>query len=203
MKRLGFILVILMLIPSLASAWWSDDWGYKKKITLDVQKLKQDNVTIPASSYALIRLHTGNFSFFADLAEKGKDLRVLAADEQTPLKFYVEKLDPANEMAFIWVKLPEELAKESEPAIWLYYGNQKAVDAQDAAGSFDVNQVLSLPITANEAKDLTAYGNNPTEVTSTFSEGGLIGQAAVFTGSQVIRVPATPSLQMSPAAGWT
>jgi hypothetical protein len=61
MKRCGFLLVVLMLIPSMASAWWNADWGYKKKITLDVQKLKQDGVTVPASAFALIRLHTGNF----------------------------------------------------------------------------------------------------------------------------------------------
>lgn len=203
MKRCGFLLVILMLVPSMASAWWNADWGYKKKITLDVQKLKQDGVTVPASAYALIRLHTGNFTFFADLAEKGKDLRILAADEETPLKFYIEKLDSINEMALIWVKLPADIATAADPAVWLYYGNPTAVDAQDAKGSYDVNQVLSYQFGSAGAKDLTAYGNNPGEVTSTSAEGGLIADAAVFNGSQIIRIPATPSLQMSPATGWT
>ena len=55
MKRIGFLLVILMLVPSLASAWWNEDWGYKKKITLDATKLKQDGLTAPADSFALIR----------------------------------------------------------------------------------------------------------------------------------------------------
>jgi biopolymer transport protein ExbB len=192
-----------MLIPSIASAWWNADWGYKKKITLDVQKLKQDGVTIPASAYALVRLHTGNFAFFADLAEKGKDIRVLAADEETPLKFYIEKLDPVNEMALIWVKLPADLAAAPEPTVWIYYGNPKAVDGQDAPGSFDVNQVLGYAFGAAGAKDLTAYGNHASEMTSTTGENGLIADAAVFNGKQIIRVPATPSLQMSPTAGWT
>ncbi|WP_262963883.1 DUF2341 domain-containing protein [Methylobacter psychrophilus] len=203
MKRCGFLLVILMLIPSIASAWWNADWGYKKKITLDVQKLKQDGVTLPASAFALVRLHTGNFSFFADLAEKGKDIRILAADEETPLKFYIEKIDPVNEMALIWVKLPADAATAAEPVIWIYYGNPKAVDAQDAAGTHDVNQVLSYQFGAMGAKDLTAYANNASEMTSTIGENGLIADAAVFNGSQIIRVPATPSLQMSPTAGWT
>ncbi|MEI6065837.1 MAG: DUF2341 domain-containing protein [Methylococcaceae bacterium] len=192
-----------MLIPSIASAWWNADWGYKKKITIDAQKLKQDGVTVPAAAFALVRLHTGNFAFFADLAEKGKDIRLLAADEETPLKFYIEKLDPVNEMALIWVKLPADLAAAAEPAIWLYYGNPKAVDAQDAAGSFDVNQVLGFGFGQSGAKDLTAYGNNASEMTSTIGDSGLIGDAAVFNGKQIIRVPATPSLQMSPTAGWT
>lgn len=203
MKRCGFLLVVLMLIPSIASAWWNADWGYKKKITLDVQKLKQDGVIVPASAFALVRLHTGNFSFFADLAEKGKDIRILAADEETPLKFYIEKIDPVNEMALIWVKLPADAATAVEPIIWIYYGNPKAVDAQDAAGAHDVNQVLSYQFGAMGAKDLTAYANNASEMTSTIGENGLIADAAVFNGTQIIRVPATPSLQMSPTAGWT
>ena len=203
MKRCGFLLIVLLFIPSIASAWWNADWGYKKIITIDAQKLKQDGVTVPAAAFALVRLHTGNFAFFADLAEKGKDIRVLAADEETPLKFYIEKLDPVNEMALIWVKLPADLAAAAEPAIWLYYGNPKAVDAQDAAGSFDVNQVLGFEFGQSGAKDLTAYGNNASEMTSTMGDSGLIGDAAVFNGKQIIRVPATPSLQMSPTAGWT
>jgi biopolymer transport protein ExbB len=203
MKRCGFLLMILMLIPSMASAWWNADWGYKKKITIDVQKLKQDGMTLPASGYALIRLHTGNFTFFADLAEKGKDIRVLAADEETPLKFYIEKLDAVNEIALIWVKLPADLATATDPALWLYYGNATAVDAQDAKGTYDANQVLSYPFEAAGVKDLTAYGNNPGVITSTIGEGGLIGDAAVFNGSQIIHIPATPSFQMSAETGWT
>lgn len=203
MRRFGFLIVVLMLFPAMASAWWSDDWGYKKKITLDAEKLKADGMAIPASAFALVRLHTGNFTLFADLADKGKDIRVLAADEKTPLKFYIEKLDPINEMAFIWVKLPADMSTAEEPSIWLYYGNTEAVDAQEAAGSYDVNQVLSYQFVDSTAKDLTAYANNPTESSATFSEGGLVADAAVFNGSQIIRVNATPSLQMSPTSGWT
>ncbi len=203
MKRCGFLLLALLLMPSMASAWWNADWGYKKKISLDVQKLQQDGVTVPAAGYALIRLHTGNFGFFADLAEKGKDMRFLAADEETPLKFFVEKIDPINEMALIWVKLPADIATVPEPAIWLYYGNPQAVDAQDAKGTYDVNQVLSYPFGASGVKDFTAYDNNPGTVTSTNGEGGMIADAAVFDGSQIIRIPATPSMQMAAETGWT
>ncbi len=203
MKRLGFLLLILMFIPSIASAWWNPDWGYKKKITFDAPKLKTDGLSIPADSYALIRLHTGNFMFFTELAEKGKDIRILAADEATPLKFYIEKLDAVNELAFIWVKLPADLATAAEPAIWMYFGNPKAVEADDAAGSFGANEILAYEFAQPGIKDLTANANNPADVTATLTEGGLIGEAAAFDGKQFIHVPATASLQMSPALGWT
>ena len=203
MKRIAFLLLILMFVPSIASAWWNPDWSHKKKITIDAPKLKTEGLSIPESSYALVRLHAGNFAFFSELAEKGKDIRILAADEETPLKFYIEKLDVVNEMAFIWVKLPADLATASEPAIWLYYGNPKAVDAQDAPGSFDVNQVMDYKFSQPAVKDLTAYTNHPSDVTATLIEGGIVGEAASFDGSQFIHVPAMPSLQMSPTLGWT
>ena len=202
MKRFSLLLLLLTLAPSIASAWWSDDWGYKKKISLDVKKLQQDGGSVPEDGLALIRLHTGNFTFFSDIAEKGKDIRILANDEKTPLKFYIEKVDPVNEMALIWVKLPKELAKSAEPDMWLYYGNPTAVDGQDAAGSFDLSQVLNYQFETSSVKDLTANANNPSEITAS-NESGLIAGAASFQGNQIIRIPASPSLQMSPATGWT
>ncbi|MDO8846021.1 MAG: DUF2341 domain-containing protein [Methylicorpusculum sp.] len=203
MKRFAFFLILLAFVPTIASAWWNEDWAYKKKINLDTNTLTQSGVTIPDDSYALIRLHTGNFGNFLDLAENGKDIRVLSADEKTPLKFFIEKLDPFNEMAFIWVKLPKDMAGMPEPAIWIYSGNPEAVDGQDAPGSFDVTQMLTYTFSKEGIKDLSANNHHPSEATATIAEGGLIGEGAVFQGSQVIRIPASPSLQMRPEQGWT
>jgi biopolymer transport protein ExbB len=202
MKRFFILLFLLTLLPSIASAWWNEEWGYKKKISLDMPTLQKDGMTIPPDAFALIRLHTGNFTYFLDLADKGKDIRVLAGDELTPLKFYIEKIDTVNEMALIWVKLPKDIATMPEPAVWLYYGNETAVDGQDAPGSFDVSQVLTYQFGKGGVVDLTANANNPSEATATNAEGGMIGEAGVFNGSQIIRVPAKPSLLMAPATGW-
>ncbi len=203
MKRIGFFLLLLMLVPNLANAWWNEEWGFKKKISIDIQKLKQENINIPDGSFGLIRLHTGNFLSFMEVSDKGKDIRLLAGDEKTPLKFFVEKFDPINEMAFIWVKLPKEVVASPEPNIRLYFGNSQAVDAQDAPGSHDVSQVLSYQFSGKAVKDTTANSINPIESTNTYVEGGLIADAAAFQGSQIIRIPASPALSMSPGTGWT
>lgn len=203
MKRLSLLLLLLALMPTLASAWWNDEWSFKKKITLDMAKLKQDGVTVPEGAFALIRLHTGNFLSFAELSDKGKDIRILAGDEVTPLKFYIEKLDPVNEMALVWVKLSKEVTASPEPALWIYFGNAEAVGGGDAPGSYDVSQVLSYQFDAKEVKDMTANANNPSESTASNGEGGLIAGAAVFQGNQIIRIPSKPTLIMSPTAGWT
>lgn len=203
MKRIGFLLLALLMMPTLAQAWWNEDWGYRKKISIDAQKLQQEGVKIGAESLALVRLHTGNFSYFLDLGEKGKDLRFMSSDDKTPLKFYIEKIDPVNEMALIWVKLPKEITADSEPSIWMYYGNPKAVDAQDGPGIFDVGQAVDYHFEADAVKDATAYGNQPATATNTRMEGGAVGDAAAFDGSQSIRIAATPGIQMAVDFGWT
>jgi len=203
MRRFGFLLVALLMMPALAQAWWNDDWGYRKKISIDTQKLQQDGVKIPGDSLALVRLHTGNFGFFADLGEGGKALRFMSGDDLTPLKFYIEKIDAVNEMVLVWVKLPADFAKADESAIWMYYGNPKAVDAQDAAGIFDVAQSVAYHFEAGPVKDSTAYAIQPAAATSTVLEGGAVGDAAAFDGKQSVRIAATPSLQMTTDPGWT
>lgn len=203
MKRIVCLLVALLMTPTLAHAWWNNDWGYRKKITLDAQKLQQDGVKIPAESLALVRLHTGNFGFFADLGENGKDLRFMSSDDKTPLKFYIEKIDPVNEMALIWVKLPKDLATANDPGFWMYYGNQKAVTASEAASIFEVADMLSYHFEGTTVKDATANANQPITATNTVVQGGAIGDAGGFDGNQLVRVAASPSLQMLTTPGWS
>lgn len=203
MKRIVLLVLSLLMLPNLAHAWWNNDWGFRKKITLDVQQLQQSGVKPVAEGLVLVRLHTGNFSFFADLGEKGKDLRFMAADDKTPLKFYIEKIDTVNEMALIWVKLPKDIASSDEPMLWMYYGNPKAVAADEAAGIFDVNQAVAYHFEAGPVKDSTAYGNQPASVTATAVEGGSAGDALLFDGRQALRIASSPTLQMTTDPGWT
>jgi hypothetical protein len=50
---------------------------------------------------------------------------------------------------------------------------------------------------------LTAYKNNPSASTAVISPAGLIGGDAKFTGKESITVPATASLRLIPAQGFT
>lgn len=203
MKRIVLLAWALALLPGLAQAWWNDDWGYRKKITIDAQQLQQQGVKPVAEGLAVIRLHTGNFAYFMDLAEQGRDLRFIAADDKTPLKFYIEKIDPINEMAIIWVKLPNDIANAAEPSVWMYYGNATAVEAGDAGGIFDVAQVVDYHFNADAVVDATAYANQPATANNTRIDGGAIGDAAAFDGSQSLTIAASPAIQMADNFGWT
>src|ERR1035437_9360863 len=107
MKKFASVLLFLCcFLPTLSHAWWSEDWTQRRKITLDTSakgvetKEPLNGVVIP------VRLHSGNFSF-SDAKEDGSDLRFLAGDDKTPLKYQIDSFDSANELALVWVQIPK------------------------------------------------------------------------------------------------
>ena len=67
-----------------------------------------------------------------------KDIRFSAADGQTPLAYYIEKLEgeKGNRIATVWVKVPQ-ITKTVAVPIYLYYGNDQAEDLSNPNATFD------------------------------------------------------------------
>lgn len=197
-------LLVLSVAPGLAFSWWNDDWSSRKQMTLDGGVTGADLKGGVAEFPLLLRLHTGNFSYFAEVQEGGKDIRMMA-DDKTPLKYHIEKFDPANEMALIWVKAPKIRSGVDSDTLWMYYHNDKAQDASDSKGVYDVNQSLVFHFDEQNPTpvDATAYLNNASKSTALADPAGWIGAAAKFSGSSVIEVPASPSLQFDPVKGFS
>jgi biopolymer transport protein ExbB len=207
MNKLHLILLsILLMVSGSANAWWNDDWNFRKQIRLDTTATGADIKTSLNEVPVLVRLHAGNFSYFLDAKPDGSDLRFIAKDDKTPLKFHVEKFDPINSMALIWVKLPTLVATSATESIWMYYGNPEAVATSDKAGSYDVNhaavfhldQVEGDPIT-----DATAYQSVVASNTLQPNSAGLIGQAAILTGEESLVISAAPHLRYLSDNGFT
>lgn len=204
-KPLLLLTYLLTLLPVSAHAWWNDDWSFRKQLTLDTSAAGGDIKGNLDDFPVLVRLHSGNFSYFLDLKKSGDDLRFIAGDDKTPLKYQIEKLDPISDIALIWVKVPKLAGSSNQNKIWMYYGNSSAVAAQDAAGTYDVHQALDYHLDNQKGmpKDQTAYGNQPSQYTAKTVPTGLIGGAAEFAAGQRLEIPASPSLAMKPDAGWT
>ena len=49
---------------------------------------------------------------------------MIAGDDKTPLKFHFEKYDPQNQMAFLWVGVPQLTGGAKTDKIYAYYGNR-------------------------------------------------------------------------------
>lgn len=189
--------LLILLLPSISQAWWNQEWTARKKITLDTSQ-KGAGINEPLTNVpVLVRLHTGNFQF--DQAQvEGHDIRFVAADDKTPLKFSVEQFDGVNQLAWIWVQVPKLDANAATNEIWIYYGNDKAPPASDAK-FYDNAQTLILHFNEQSPgfKDATAYAHAPSINGVTSGATGLVGGSAVFNGASQFSLPAVPSLKVS------
>jgi biopolymer transport protein ExbB len=195
------------LIPALALAasWWNNDWKYRKEISFDLSPTGADVAGTPQDVPVLVRLSLANFSYFNDTKPDASDFRVVASDDKTPLKFHFEKYDPQNQMALLWVRVPQITGGSKTDKIFAYYGNPDAPAAADVPGSYDASQILVLSFTGSSGipTDSTAYKNNPSASTAALTPAAIIGGGAIFAGKESITVPATPSLRLLPNQGFT
>lgn len=199
---LNLVTLGLAVLPAISQAWWNEEWEFRKKISVEVSADGHEEQT-------LLRLHTGNFAYFMDAKADGSDLRFIAEDDKTPLKFYVEKFDQATQMAWVWVKLPDAAGKpdaQGKPAktFFMYYGNKNAVPGQEAPAIYGVNDLVAYTFasTASGVLDNTAYGNHSLSNVDR-SVASVIGGGAKLNGTQSIALPSSPNLALDQAAGWT
>jgi biopolymer transport protein ExbB len=208
MKRsLQWIAFAAAFVPALALAasWWNNDWKYRKEIGFDLSPVGADVAATPQDVPVLVRLSLGNFSYFNDTKPDGADFRMVAGDDKTPLKFHFEKYDPQNQMALLWVRVPQITGGSKTDKIYAYYGNSDAAAAADAPGTYDASQVLVLSFSEGSGLplDSTAYKNNPSASNAVLTPASLIAGGAKFSGKESITVPATSSLRLLPNQGLT
>lgn len=194
-SRLTMLALLLLIVgwPGSAAAWWNDQWNLRKKITIDTASSGAGISDPIGTAPILVRLHVGNFRFSA-AKEDGGDLRFIAADDKTPLKYHVEKYDSLLGEALIWVGVPD-LKPGAKNEIWLYYGNQKAPAAVDAKGTYDPDTVLVYHFAerGGPAQDSTAWANSAQSAIAA-ADGAMIGQGARFDGQTSVTLPGSPSL---------
>lgn len=101
MKSFIALIALVVLLPASAQAWWNTDWTVRKKITLDTQAA---GITAEAASVPLlVRLSSGNFDFLS-ARQDGSDIRFVAQDDATPLKF-------GSSGVFVGISRPEYLGR--------------------------------------------------------------------------------------------
>lgn len=195
---------LLLAIPTAALAWWNDDWSSRKTLTVDAGAGGADIQETLGEVPLLLRLHTGNFGYFAELAENGQDLRFLL-DDKSPLKHQVEKIDAVAELGLVWVKLPSVRGGSATDSFTMYYGNAQAADTTDGKGVYDADQSLAFHFNPDEAlpQDSTAYASHAAASQAAIDPAGWIGAAARFNGQGAITVNAAPALAVDPEKGWT
>ena len=126
------------------------------------------------------------------------------ADDK-PLKHDVEKVDAVNEIALVWVRVPQVRGGVSSDAFWMYYGNGNAPDGSDGKGLYVRPRPWCSTSREGEAlpQDATAYATNAADSKAQPEPAGWIGAAARFNGAGGIAVNATPQLAVNPKTGWS
>lgn len=205
MKRLLLLCAAawVLAVPSLSHAWWNPDWTARKKITLDTSAAGANLAAAATNVPVLVRLHTGNFPF-AEADMDGKDLRFIDGDDKTPLKFHVELFDGVNELALVWVTVPNLVPNANTNTIWVYYGNEKAVPASDGKTTYDGSQTVVVHFADKDAafKDSTAYGHSPAVSGVAYGPTGLADGAGIFNGASRLVWSGQPGLKLS-SGGFT
>ncbi|AJE03238.1 flagellar motor protein MotA [Geobacter pickeringii] len=197
------VAALTMLHAVSAHAWWEKKWEFRKKIAFDLSDkgagIKENLADVPV----LVRLHAGNFDF-TKAKDDGSDLRFMAADDKSPLKFHIEKYDPKQAIALIWVRVPQLAGGGTQDSILLYYGNKGAPAAADAGGTYDTGQVAVFHFGEKEGAphDATAYGNHGADFAGKLGNPAVIGSGATFNGtSDRLVIKRSPSLNF--AKGFT
>lgn len=196
---------LLGLWPGIASAWWNDDWSYRTAVHIDTTPAGAGVLTTQLNVPVLVKLHTGNFQDFFILKQDLSDLRLIAGDDKTPLKFHVESFDMINQFMYLWVKLPQITGSLNTEKFWIYYGNEKAVSASDPQGTYDVNSVMVHHFQSGDEllKDETAYGNRFVTAAGAAEPASIIGSGMRFAGEGGVSLPASTSMDLIPSNGLT
>ena len=186
---------IFIFMCSHASAEWNKDWPNRNKISINTAGVTEPITNAPV----LVRLHSGNFDF-TSVNIDGGDIRFVAADDNTELKFYIEKFDALNELAIIWVQLPSVNAADKDAHFWLYSGNEIAVTSSDSKVVRDVNIIANFHFA--EKTLLTDSSGAVATGKITVQKAGLIGESAVFN-DEPLTLAETPAISASAGFTWS
>lgn len=196
MKKCWLIICLIFALPLMASANWDEAWVNKQKVIINAQ-----TVNALVNNYpVVVRLHSGNFDFTGASLE-GSDIRFVAADDKTELKYFIEKYDAVNELAVIWVVLPKIDPADKDAHIYLYSGNESAPSTSNPKAIYDANTSAAYHF-AEKTLLQDAISGQAASGEVVVQKAALIGEAATLNGS-AITLAANASLKVSTQSGFT
>jgi biopolymer transport protein ExbB len=185
MKIAKALVLMLLVLPGVSQAWWSKDWKERTQITLNTSaagvptQQPVNGLTVP------VRLHSGNFDFLAAKPD-GSDLRVVAGDDKTPLKFWMERYDSINELGILWVQLPSVLPGTDQNILYVYAGNDKASAEAATPAIFDTATTAVFHFSEKDGIASDQTGAIKATAVVPLELNGLIGQSAHPGGTAIV-----------------
>jgi hypothetical protein len=167
---LGMVYASLNLIKPASAAWYSDSWGFRKKLVIDHTKVSGDQTNFPIlvslTDIGLTKAQsTGNDILFTDSTGSG-----------TKLDHEIEKFDKNSGTLVAWVRIPS-LSSTTDSTIYMYYGNSSAPSQQNKTGVWDSNYVAVYHLSETSGHHL-----NSTSTTSIDSTTEVVTQQGTAAG---------------------
>ena len=162
-------------------------WEHARKLYLNTSgsgaNIQEDVYNFPV----LIRLTKNNFDF-SQAKSDGSDLRFSKTDN-TFLSYEIERWDPANSAAEVWVKVDTVFGNNSVQSVFMYWGNPGIAGASSGMSVFDTSNgfqgVWHLDDRASaQCSDATANHFNGVRygMTSASTVPGIAGNGQAFDG---------------------
>jgi biopolymer transport protein ExbB len=176
------VLSAACVLPAVAHAWWNADFTQRTRVVLNTSDQGVTTQEALSGVVVPVRLHSGNFDFLNAKLD-GSDLRVVAADDKTPLKFWVERFDGANELAVVWVQLPNLLPGTDKNVVHVYAGNEQAAAEATSPALFDGAMLAAVTFSGRTGEPaMDAAGQIKSAAPVVRDNTGLIGAAARLDG---------------------
>ncbi|MBD3347406.1 MAG: DUF2341 domain-containing protein, partial [Chitinivibrionales bacterium] len=163
------------------------EWTYKRDIAINTSPSGANIATNLQNFPLLVRLDAENFDF-SQAKPDGSDIRFSKIDLETPLDYEIERWDPQNQVAEIWVKVDEITANSSDQHIVMYWDNAEAESFSNGKDVFNSTNGFAGVWHLNENGDSYRIDetNNHNHGTphngAAASHNGIIGKANSFDG---------------------
>jgi hypothetical protein len=167
----------LSVKPVFGTAWWNNDWAYRKQVTIDHTKVVQDLTGFP------ILISVADADLASKAQDDGDDI-AFADSNGTKLDHEIEFFNGTSGNLVAWVSVPN-LSSTVDTVLYMYYGNPSASSQENVAGvwSSDYRMVQHLSETSGTHYDSSQYGNNGTYYGSQQNATGQMDGADGFVGN--------------------
>ncbi|TAK82225.1 MAG: DUF2341 domain-containing protein [Aquabacterium sp.] len=186
MNALRTLCLSLAVLAAAAQPAFAFESGYaqRTKVTLNTSPAGVETKEALSGVAVPVRLHSGNFDF-TQVKPDGSDLKVLAGDDKTPLKFSVERFNDLDQMAVLWVQLPSVAPGTDKNTLYVYAGNEKAPAHQNEQ-AFDSATAAAFHFAEKDGSAADHTGALKAQAPVAVDANGQIGQAAKLTGAPVV-----------------
>jgi len=150
-----------------STAWYSTDWGYRRKISIDYTKVSSDQYDFPT----LVKIADSADPIFSAAQADGDDLLFTDA-YGNKLSHEIETFDTTGKQLWAWVNVPK-ISSTANTVLYLYYGNSGAT-----------NQQSKTDVWIGNYKSVWHLKENPTATAPQFADSTSSANAATSNGSQ-------------------